>query len=441
MLTLIKNAYILTMDDQFTEYEHGFLLIEDSQIKAIGEMSQLSIDFKDINIVDAEGGLLLPGFVNLHTHLGMIPFRSLGDDTPDRLRRFLFPLEQVVTEKLVAASSEYAMAELMLSGTTTFSDMYYFEETVAKSCEKMKMRGFVGQTIIDMPTCDYETPEKAIEGSRLFIEEWKNHELVTPMIAPHATNTNTVEDFKSIVTLSLETGAPIMMHVSEMDYELTEIKEAYNQSPVEFLNELGFLDCHLIMAHGILLSEKEIELLSSANGLVSVAHCIGANTKSAKGVAPIKSLLEQGVCVGLGTDGPSSGNTLDMFTQMKLMANFQKNHLKDRGAFPAKEIIYLATRGGSEALGLENKIGSLEVGKQADLTLVETKSVNMFPIFDPYSAIVYSANASNVESTWINGEQVVSNHKLVRHNIKELRYELDSQMVIFREEVKRIENK
>ena len=438
MATLIKNAHILTMDEQFTAYEQGFLLIEGSQIKEIGEMSELSVDLDEVEMIDAKGGLLLPGFINLHTHLGMIPFRSLGDDTPDRLRRFLFPLEQVMTPELVAASSEYAMAELMLSGTTTFSDMYYFEDVVAKSCEKMKMRGFVGQTIIDMPTCDYRTAAEAIEGCREFINGWKNHELVTPMIAPHATNTNRVEDFKSIVALSLETGAPIMMHVSEMDYELTEIKEAYGFSPVEFLNELGFLDCHLIMAHGILLSDSEIELLSNARGLVSVAHCIGANTKSAKGVAPIKSLLEKGVCVGLGTDGPSSGNTLDMFTQMRMMANFQKTHLRDRSAFPAKEIVKLATYGGAKALGLDGKIGSLEVGKQADITLIETNSVNMFPIFDSYSAIVYSANASNVESTWINGVQVVSNHELVEQDLKGLREVLDSNMVEFREEVNRI---
>lgn len=439
MQTLIKNAYILTMDDEFNVYEKGYLLIENDRIKQLGHMGEEPTLKEEYQEVDANNSMLLPGFVNLHTHLGMIPFRSLGDDIPDRLRRFLFPLEKVMTKDLVSTSSEYAMAELMLSGTTTVSDMYYFEDAVAMSCEKMKMRGFLGQTVIDMPTCDYLTAEEAVEGSRLFIEKWQNSDLVTPMIAPHATNTNSVDILKKIVALSLEMNAPIMMHVSEMDYELAELRKLYNQTPIEFLKELGFLNCHVIMAHGILLSDEEIDLLSESKGKVSVAHCIGANTKSAKGVAPIKQLIDKGVTVGLGTDGPSSGNTLDMFTQMKMMANFQKIHLKDRSAFPAKEIVALATKGGAKALGMNHKIGSLEVGKKADMMLIETNSVNMFPIFDPYSVLVYSANASNVESTWINGERVVEKKQLVEQDLSVLRSNLNNQMDEFREEVERIQ--
>ncbi|RHH70147.1 MULTISPECIES: amidohydrolase [Vagococcus] len=441
MQTLIKNAYILTMDDEFSVYEKGYLLIENDQIKQLGHMGEEPILKEGYQEVDANNSILLPGFINLHTHLGMIPFRSLGDDIPDRLRRFLFPLEKVMTKDLVSTSSEYAMAELMLSGTTTVSDMYYFEDAVAISCEKMKMRGFLGQTIIDMPTCDYLTADEAVEGSRLFIEKWQNSDLVTPMIAPHATNTNSVDILKKIVMISSEMNSPIMMHVSEMDYELAKLQKLYKQTPIEFLEELGFLNCHLIMAHGILLSDEEIELLSESKGKVSVAHCIGANTKSAKGVAPIKQLIDKGVTVGLGTDGPSSGNTLDMFTQMKMMANFQKTHLKDRSAFPAKEIVALATKGGAKALGMNHKIGSLEVGKKADMMLIETNSVNMFPIFDPYSVLVYSANASNVESTWINGERVVEKKQLVEQDLSVLRSNLNTQMDEFREEIERIQRR
>ena len=184
------------------------------------------------------------------------------------------------------------------------------------------------------------------------------------------------------------------------------ISRKYNQTPIEFLESIGFFEVPIVLAHCIMLTKNDIKILEKYPN-VSVVHCIGANTKSAKGVAPIRSLLEHGVTVALGTDGPSSGNTLDIFTQMRMMANFQKTYLKDRAAFPAKEIVRLATFGGARALGLGHEIGSLKVGKKADLTLVETQSVNMFPIYDAYAALVYSANATNVRDVWVDGVSVV----------------------------------
>ncbi|MBL1227602.1 amidohydrolase [Enterococcus sp. BWR-S5] len=434
MRTLIKNVHVLTMDDQMTEYKNGFVLIEGEAITEIGEwqMQELAAD----EVVDGQGGLLLPGFINTHTHTGMIPFRSLGDDVPDRLRRFLFPLEEYMTEELVAASSAYAISEMLLSGVTGFCDMYYFEEQVAEACDRFGVRAIVGETIIDMATCDSEEPSGGLEYCENFLPKWKDHPLITPAIAPHAPNTNTYEGLKRVVELSKKYQVPITMHVAEMDYELVELAEQYQQTPFEFLESIGFMEQPFIMAHCIHMTEEDIALTANHATTARAAHCIGANTKSAKGVAPVKDMLAAGLTVGLGTDGPSSGNTLDLFAQMKLFANFHKTYQKDRALFPAKEIVRLATRGGAETLGFD-EMGSIELGKKADIILVETQSVNMFPIFDPYSALVYSANPSNVASVWVNGKQLVKEHQLVNHNLKEIRQELYHQMKQFVVEAKK----
>ena len=437
MRTLIKNVHVLTMDEHFSEWKHGYVLIDGEAIIALGDEATLDQAISVDQVIDGKRGILMPGMINTHTHAGMIPFRSLGDDVPDRLRRFLFPLEQFMTKELVRHSTDYAIAEMLLSGVTSFCDMYYFEDEVAQSVEEMGVRALVGETIIDMPTCDSPTAEDALAYAEQLIQKWRNHPLITPVIAPHATNTNTPEVFKKILALGKKYQVPITMHVSEMTYEMTEFEEKYQQTPIGFLASLGYFEHDLIMAHCILATSDDIELLAAAKEHVRVAHCIGANTKSAKGVAPIKEMLAKDVTVGLGTDGPSSGNTLDLFTQMRMFANFQKTANQDRSLFPAKEIVALATKGGAKTLGLERQVGSLAVGKKADVVLVETDSANMFPIFDAYSALVYSANASNVHSVWVNGQQLVKNKQLVKQDLQQLRSRLYQSMGTFVEEAKK----
>ena len=434
-----KNAWILTMDNAFTEYRSGYLVMEGHLIVEVGAMDQFE-EKKADDWIDAQGGILLPGFVNAHTHCGMIPFRSLGDDCPDRLRRFLFPLEQeVVDEPLIAKSTAYAIAEMQLAGVTAMCDMYYFEDAVAKVAKDMKMRSLVGETIINMKTPDSENTDEALVYTQAFVDKWKGDELVQPLIAPHAPNTNTEEVMRSILEFAKENQVPITLHVSEMTYEMDYFRKTYNQTPIEFLETLGFFEVPVFLVHGILMTESDIEILAKYP-TVNVIHCIGANTKSAKGVAPIRSLLDHGVTVGLGTDGPSSGNTLDLFTQMRMVANFHKTHLKDRSAFPAKEIVSLATQGGAKALGLDEEVGTLDIGKKADILLVETSSVNMFPVHDAYAALVYSANASNVQDVWINGERVVDNKKLVNVSLEALNRELKVEMTTFEERAVELSN-
>ena len=426
-----RNAWILTMDNRMTEYSNGYLIFDNDIIQEIGSMTNYIVDKAD-NWIDAKGGILLPGFINAHTHCGMIPFRSLGDDCPDRLRRFLFPLEkEVVDETLIELSTAYAIAEMQLAGITTMCDMYYFENVVADVAKNMNMRAFVGETIINQPTPDSTNTKESMAYTVDLIDKWQHDKLIHPIIAPHAPNTNTEQCLRNILELSKLYQVPITLHVSEMSYEMEYFREKYNQTPIEFLESIGFFEVPVVLAHCIMLTKNDIKILEKYPN-VSVVHCIGANTKSAKGVAPIRSLLEHGVTVALGTDGPSSGNTLDIFTQMRMMANFQKTYLKDRSAFPAKEIVRLATFGGARALGLEHEIGSLKVGKKADLTLVETQSVNMFPIYDAYAALVYSANATNVRDVWVDGVSVVKDKKLTKFSVEKLQSELKKHMKIFK---------
>lgn len=431
MKTRIENVTVLTMDKDFNEYANSSITIEDDRIIAIND-DTIPVD----KVIDGRNGILMPGMVNTHAHLAMIPFRGLGDDCPDRLRRFLFPLEsKTMTKKLVSLSSEYAAAEMMLGGVTQVYDMYFFEDAVAQAMVKMNMRATLAETILDFAHCNSDKPYGGLDYSEWFIKKWKNaHPLITPSIAPHATNTNSADALQRANKIAQENDVLISMHVSEMDYEMDYFRKEYDMTPVEFLDSIGLLTDKLLAVHCIHATESDVKLFREKG--VRVSHCVGSNTKAGKGIMPLKAMMAEGVTVGLGTDGASSGNTIDIITQLGMVTRAHKTANHDRGAFTAKEILSLATIGGAKALGTDNITGSLEVGKKADIVLIETDSVNMFPVHDPYSAIVYSANPSNVDSVWIDGVQTVSGKKLVHHDLRQIRAELDREMADFRKMAK-----
>ena len=428
MKTRIENVTVVTMDADFNYYENGSVTIEDDSIIAINDSTQ-AVD----RVIDGKNGILIPGMVNTHCHMGMVPFRGLGDDCPDRLRRFLFPLESAaMTEKLVSLSSEYAAAEMMLGGVTQVFDMYFYEDRVAQAMVKMNMRGTLAETILDFAHCNSDKPYGGLEYSEWFISKWKNaHPLITPAIAPHATNTNSPDALKKAAEIAQKHDVLLSTHVSEMDYEMDYFRKEYDMTPVEFLDSIGLLNDRLLAVHCIHATESDVQLFSERG--VKVSHCVGSNTKAGKGIMPLKAMLKAGVAVSLGTDGASSGNTIDLMTQLGMVTRAHKTANHDRGAFTAKEILALATIGGAKVLGTNDITGSIEIGKKADLVLVETDSVNMFPMYDAYSALVYSANASNVDSVWVNGVQTVENKKLLHHDLKQLRTELDKEMAYFRQ--------
>ena len=318
--------------------------------------------------------------------------------------------------------AKYAIAEMLLGGVTTFCDMYYFEDEVAKAAKELNMRGVLCETIVDFPSPDSEKAFGGLDYSIKFIEKWKNDDLITPGIAPHAPYTNTEESLKEAYKISKKYDVPITMHLAEMDYELEECKDKYNLTPVAYLDKLGILDSNFIAAHAVLVNEEDIEILRKNN--VNISHNIGANSKGAKGIAPILKMREKGINIGLGTDGPMSGNTLDILSQMSQVGKIHKLFNKDRTLLPSIDLIEMGTIGGAKVLGIDKEVGSIEIGKKADLTLIETKSVNMQPIYDYYATIVYSANSSNVELVVVDGKIVVKDKKLVSASFSEVRKDL-----------------
>ena len=426
MNTLFEHAWILTMDDAFAEHRDGWLLVSGDTIAALGSGAYTG-DAPIDERIDCRGGILLPGFVNTHCHASMVPFRTMGDDCPDRLRRFLFPLEnEAMTPELVYRGAKYGIAEMLLAGVTTFLDMYYFEDEVARVCLETGMRGYLGETIIGQATCDSpDTPYGGFDIAEAMFARYRGCDLVRPIVAPHGTTTLDADALRRCHEMALRHDALMTLHVSEMDYEMKHFADM-GMTPMQFMHSIGAADDHLLAAHCIHLTQEDIELM--ARQRVRAAHCIGSNTKAGKGVAPVAQLRAAGVAVGLGTDGPSSGNTLSMFDQMRLFAVCHKTANHDRSLFPAREIVALATRGGAQVLGAQEEFGQLQPGMRADIVLVETGSVNMFPVYNPYSALVYSANASNVEAVMAGGVLRVRDKRLTQIDLPALRAQLSEAM-------------
>lgn len=430
--TIITNAEVVTMNAERDVYRDGFAVFEAGRITAVGPMKELETVIAgqyggEDWILDGKGGILMPGMVNLHTHMGMIPFRGLGDDCKDRLRVFLLPMEQKAMDaELVYLSTRYAAAEMLLAGVTTVFDMYYYEAEAARAMDEMGIRGIAGETIMEQGACDFKDPYDALSYGHQLMENYKGHPRISACVAPHGTTTCPKAVLKAAWELDQAYGAPFSLHTAEMDYEMRFFKETYSQTPASYLDSIGVLGECTLAAHCIHMTEADMQLFSSKG--VSVAHCIGSNAKAAKGVSPVSRMRELGISVGLGTDGPASGNTLDIFTQMKLCADFHKNETKDRSAFPAEKVVEMATVLGAKALHMEQKTGSIEVGKRADLVLVETRSANMFPVYDPYSALVYSAGAANVDTVFVEGQCVVREGRLTEGRLEVLREELERKM-------------
>ncbi len=429
MKTVIKNVIVVTMNEARQIHNPGYVMFENDTIKAVGPMKDLpnESDDPETHFIDGKNGILMPGMVNLHTHMGMIPFRGLGDDCKDRLRVFLIPMEnKAMDEELVYLSTRYAAGEMLLSGVTCVLDMYYYEEEAAKAMDEMGMRGFAGQTIMDEGACDFSDPYEAISYGEQLIKKYESHPRISACVAPHGTSTCSEDVLQTAYRVDSYHHVPFTIHTAEMDYEMEYFRKEYGMTPVQYLGSIGVLGKETLAAHCIHMTEEDLLLLKNRGG--GVAHCIGSNTKAAKGVAPVTAMLHKEIPVGLGTDGPASGNTLDILTQMKLCADFHKNETKDRSAFPAENIVALATIQGAKALGLDSVTGSLEPGKQADMVLVETRSANMFPVYDPYSTLVYSANPSNVEAVYVAGECLVKEKKLVNVDLEEIRDSLIQKM-------------
>ncbi|PSU46927.1 amidohydrolase [Photobacterium frigidiphilum] len=409
---LIKNATVLTMNEDRTVFEQGLVAVKGNKIVAVTNGKDVE-DYQAKTTIDADGDIVMPGLINTHTHVSMTVFRSLADDVPDRLHRYIFPLEKkLVSRDMVRIGAQLGNVEMVKGGVTTYADMYYFEDEVAKTVDKIGMRAILGESVIKFPVADAANAEEGIQYALNFIEEYKDHPRITPAFAPHAPYTNTTEILQKITKLSLEHDVPVMIHLAESDRENEVIaKRSGGKSPVAYMADIGALTPNLIGAHVINVDDNDIALLKKHD--VGVAHNMSANIKSAKGVAPVIKMQEQGIRVGLGTDGPMSGNTLSTIDEFNQVAKVHKLVNHDRAAMPPLNVIEMATIGAARALHMEDTIGSLENGKLADIIVIDTKAPNMVPVYNPYSALVYSAYATNVKHTIVDGKVLMEDRNML----------------------------
>ena len=407
---IIVHAHVVTMNEKRDIFLDGTVVIRGTQVLAVGPAA-LAADYTAGKIIDARGGLVLPGMVNTHTHASMTVFRGLGDDVPDRLRRFIFPLEKnLVDREIVYWGGMLGMIEMIEGGVTTFANMYYFEEEVARAAHQLGMRAVLGQTIINFPAPDAPEPYGGFERAKAFIADFRDDPLITPAFAPHAPYTVDAEHLRAIAVAAAELDVPVLTHLAEMTEEMSTLRQQHNMTPVEYLDSLGLLNRHLVAAHCIFVNDTDIALLKARD--VGVAHAVVANAKSAKGVSPALKMFQQGLRIGLATDGPMSGNTLDIIGQLGYVAKIQKLENKDRNVMPAVDVVTMATLGGARALHMEDRIGSLEAGKLADVILIDVDSTAMVPLYDPYSALVYAASPRDVRTTIIHGRIVMEDRRI-----------------------------
>ncbi|SLM31650.1 5-methylthioadenosine/S-adenosylhomocysteine deaminase [Desulfamplus magnetovallimortis] len=420
MKILITNGTVLTMDRAMRCIKDGAVAVENGNIVKIDNKDRLAGFIEDesatCQIIDAKGGIIMPGLVNSHTHASMTLFRGLADDLPlmEWLTQHIFPAEALLTGELVHKGAMLACAEMIMSGTTCFCDMYLFENEVAKAASNCGMRAVVGEVLYDFPSPNYGALENGFEYVNNMMAQWRDDPLITVAVEPHATYTCAPELLQRASILAREHNAPLIIHVAETLSESEQINEKYGKSPAAFLADLGILSSNLIACHSIHLSKEDMELYKKYD--VKVAHCPESNMKLASGVAKIPEMIDNGICVGLGTDGCASNNDLDMFLEMDTAAKLHKVFTMNPEAISAETALKMATINGAKALGLDTITGSIEVGKRADIIIVDSDRPHMIPLYNPYSHIVYSATGSDVSTTIIDGRVVMKNRKLISMN-------------------------
>ncbi len=405
---LVDGGVVVAMDAAGTVISGGAVAIRGNRIEAVGPAAELATRFPEARRLDASGRIVMPGLIDAHAHVPMTLFRGTADDLD--LKGFLygriFPLEaRFVDEEFVRWGTRLACLELLRGGVTTFADMYYYEDAVADEAARCGMRAVVGESLIDFPAPDNKTWADALAYTEKFLTKWRGHRLITPAVAPHATYTVSPEHLKEAHALAAKHDVPMLMHLAEARYEVEFVREKYGKGPVEYAAGLGILDHRVVAAHVIFPTPAEIALLAERR--VGVAHCPQSNMKGASGVAPVPALLAAGVAVGLGTDGAASNNDLSMWEEMDTAAKLHKVTSGDPTVLDARTAVAMATRLGAEAVGLGREIGSLEAGKRADLILVRTDGLHQIPNHDPYSLLVYSTKASDVDAVVVDGQLVM----------------------------------
>ena len=416
---LLTNAILLTMDDRLTQYDPGALAVSADKIVAVGPEAELRASFEAREIFDCGRKVLMPGLVNAHTHVPMTLLRGLADDLrlDVWLMGYMMPVErEFVSPDFVRLGTFLACAELIRSGVTCFADMYYFEEHVARATAEAGLRALCSQTVLKFPSPDAGDYEESLALARQFIQGWKGHALIEPSVAPHAPYTCTQEILRASAALAVEFDVPLHTHLAETALEVENCRSENGMPVIPYVKKMNLFDAKLLAAHCVHVDEGEIYTLKHHKA--GVAHNPSSNLKLASGVAPVRKMLEVGLNVGIGTDGPASNNDLDMFEEVRLAALLAKGFSGDPTVLPASTALSMATRLGARALHLGDITGTLEVGKRADLILLDISGAHSSPRFrrEPdniYAQIVYAAKSTDVTHVMVNGCWLMQDHRLL----------------------------
>ncbi len=410
-LILTDISYILTMDENLTEYKNADIVIKDGKIIDIGENKKNEYFGKTIT---GKNKIAIPGLINTHTHAAMTLLRGYGSDNPLKvwLEEYIWPAEgKLVSYEFVKDGTDTAIYEMLRNGITTFVDMYFYEDAVAQSVKESGIRAVLCTGILDFPTPGAKTPDEGLQKTEEFIKQFEKDENVFPAVGPHAPYTCSPQTLKKAFELAEKYDTLYHIHVSETQFEVNDIKERYGNTPVKHLKQLGVLNERVLAAHMVHPTEEEIDII--AENKVKIAHCPESNLKLASGVAPIPKMIEKGIVVGIGTDGTASNDDLDIIGEISTAAKLHKGYNLDPTVLNARQALKMATIEGAKAIRKEDKLGSLETGKNADIVLIDINDPHLQPLFDPYTQIVYSSNGKDVDTVIISGELKVLNKKVL----------------------------
>lgn len=412
---VVSGGMVVTMNPQRTVLQDGSVAIQGDSIVAVGPRAEIDAKYRGAKTIDAKGTLVVPGFVNGHTHVPMTLFRGLHDDVTlnDWLYKYIFPAEKKnVNEEFVRWGTRLAAAEQIRFGVTTFADMYYFEDAIAEETKAAGMRGILGETFIDFPDPDNKNEADMLAYTEKYLKKWQGDPLITAAVAPHSIYTCSKKTLQDAAALARKYHAPILIHVAEMKKEWDDSEKQHGMSPVAYLNSIGVLGPDIVAAHCIYVDAADEKILAEKQ--VGCVHNPSSNMMLASGVSPVAQMRSAGVAVGLGTDGPAgSNNDLDLMEEMDLAAKLAKITQMNPLAMSAKAVVEMATIDGARAVHMEKEIGSLEPGKKADVVLISLQEPNAVPMYDVYSQLAYTLKGDDVETVIIGGRVVMRDRKLL----------------------------
>ena len=411
---LITGGTVLTLDENDTVICDGALAIQGDTIVAVGAREDVLSSYEGGKTIETPHSIVMPGLINAHTHAAMTCFRGIADDMElmEWLNRFIFPAEaRNVDPELVYWGSMLACAEMIKSGTTTFSDMYIFEEQTAQAAQQAGMRCLLGEVLFDFPSPSVKTPQEGLAYTEKLIQRWADDPLINIMVEPHSLYTCSPQLLKAAKALADRYRVPLSTHLLENKAEAKQLKVKLGQRATRFLLEQGLLDERFFAFHCVMLDEEDIRLFAGQG--CKVVHNPESNMKLASGVAPISNMIRQGIVVGLGTDGCASNNNLDMFQEMDTAAKLEKSARLDPTVMSARTVLRMATCNGARVLGLDHLVGTLEAGKKADLCILDMNKPHLTPLYDEYSHLAYCVGGADVETVLINGRIVMQNRRLL----------------------------